>query len=160
MFITLYIISLVLCLKAGSWYLFFCLSPIPSLPTHLPLITTNPISFLSVCLFLKYNWPTTLCYFLLYNIIIRYFYKFQNGHRNQSNFHLWHFFFGFIWICDISSHLVLISRLSKMQKLRLSVCGGGDHLRWTETMAEAWSRPLVCISTRATLLFRKSMHKS
>ena len=32
-------------------------------------------------LFLKCNWPTTLCYFLLHNIVVWYFYTFQNDYQ-------------------------------------------------------------------------------
>ena len=46
-------------LITGSLYLLTTFSNSPS-PTSLPLVTTNMISF-SVSLFLKYNWPTTLC---------------------------------------------------------------------------------------------------
>ena len=46
-------------LITGSLYLLTTFSNSPS-PNSLPLVTTNMISF-SVSLFLKYNWPTTLC---------------------------------------------------------------------------------------------------
>ena len=41
---------------------------------------------------------------------------------------------GHDWSDLAAAAAVLIPRLSKMQKLRLSVCGGDDHLRWTETI--------------------------
>ena len=54
----------------------------PFSPWTPPLITINLTSFYYefFCLFLKYNWPTLLYYFLLYNIVIWYFYTFQNNH--------------------------------------------------------------------------------
>ena len=67
----LYITYLVLIyLKAGSLYLLTTSIQFP-VPWPLPLVTTNVISFsisLFICLFVKYNWPTTECYFLIHNI--------------------------------------------------------------------------------------------
>ena len=65
-----------------------------SFPHPSPLVTTNLISFSSfllllfVCLFLKYNWPTTRCYSLIYDIVVQYFYTFKNNHHDKSKCHL------------------------------------------------------------------------
>ena len=59
----------------------------PTPPSHLsPLVNTNLISSMSlfVCLFLKNNSPTTLCQFLLHNIVIQYFYTFQHDDHKSS----------------------------------------------------------------------------
>ena len=53
-----------------------------------PLVATNMISFLWVCLFLKYNCPLILCKFLLHNKVMQYFYMFQNDYYGKSSHHL------------------------------------------------------------------------
>ena len=42
--------------------------------------------FICGYLFLKYNWPTTPCKFLLHNIMTQYFHTFQNDNHNKSNY--------------------------------------------------------------------------
>lgn len=34
------------------------------------------------------NWPTTLCWLLVHNMVIQYFYTFQNYHYNKPSCHL------------------------------------------------------------------------
>ena len=64
---------------------FDCFLPIPCPPT--PTFGNHKSDlfyFFSVCLFLKYHWPTTLCWFLLCNTVIWHFHTFQNGHHDKS----------------------------------------------------------------------------
>ena len=80
-FIILYIISIVL-IYNWKFLRFDCLIQFPLLP---PLTWPRVWSlFLWISLFLKYNWYTTLCWFLIYNIVIWYFYTFQNDDHNKS----------------------------------------------------------------------------
>ena len=39
-----------------------------------------------VHLLLKFNWPTTLYYFLVHTIVIQYFHTFQNSHCGKSSY--------------------------------------------------------------------------
>ena len=58
---------------------FNCPHLIP-LPTTLLWLPHFQWVFLFV---LKYDWPITLCQFLLHNIVIQYFYIFQNDHQDK-----------------------------------------------------------------------------
>ena len=51
-----------------------------------PLVSTNLLFFYEffVC-FLKHNWPTMLCWFLVHNIVIWYFYTLQNSWFSYSD---------------------------------------------------------------------------
>ena len=93
-FITLYITFPVLTyLLTGRLYPFTSFLQFPS--THsLPLGTTHLISFsVCVCLLLKYNWPTMLCSFLVYNSDL--IFLFKNDHLG---FALGLFLFLFIYL--------------------------------------------------------------
>ena len=86
----LYIAALALIhFKTGNVYLLTTFIQFPLPP---PLASDHHkcdlFSYEFVCLFLKYNWTTTLCEFLVHNIVIRYFCTFQNDHCNKSSCHL------------------------------------------------------------------------
>ena len=45
---------------------------------------------LFACLIFKYNWPTTLWYFLVYNTVIQYFYIAKKDCSAKFSYHLYH----------------------------------------------------------------------
>ena len=80
-------VTITLCMRLQKRHR--CIDQSYGLPPSLspPLVTTNLISFyksLFVCMFWAYNWPTTLCYFLIHNILVWYFCTFQYDHYDVA----------------------------------------------------------------------------
>ena len=118
----------VLWLKVHTIWLLSSNSPHPCL---------HPL-FLWVSLFLKYNQPTTLHYFLLYNIVIQYLYTFQNDHHA---------------VCDLSPCENIIELLTvfptllfiPVTNLQLEVCSLNlDNLFLSSFHPSQLWEPLVC----------------
>ena len=87
-FTILYITPLVITyLITGSLYLLANFIQFPlSQHFHPASGEHKPNLFFWGCyLFLKYNWHTTLCSFLVYRVVIKYFYIFQNDHRKSES---------------------------------------------------------------------------
>ena len=114
----------------------------PILPLVLPtplllLVTTNLISF-SVSLFLKYNWPTTLYYFLVHNIVIQYFYTLQNDHHPKFTMEgFWQYYWLYslcytfhLMTCFVTGSLYLLVSLTYFSYSPTPLLSGNHLYLW------------------------------